>query len=79
MKRRILGVPDGPVVSKEAAAAMAKGVPDLLGCDLAVAVRGVGGPEEQDGQPPGTVGSGSPIGVWWQPSCNAGTVGRRRS
>ena len=49
MKRRILGVPDGPVVSKEAAAAMAKGVPDLLGCDLAVAVRGVGGPEEQDG------------------------------
>ncbi|HKX67391.1 MAG TPA: CinA family protein [Intrasporangium sp.] len=65
VKRRVLGVPDGPVVSKEAAAAMAKGAADLLGCDLAVAVTGVGGPEEQDGEPPGTV---------WFGVCDRGTV-----
>jgi nicotinamide-nucleotide amidase len=55
VKRRVLGVPDGPVVSKEAAAAMAQGAADLLGSDLAVAVTGVGGPDDQDGEPPGTV------------------------
>ncbi|MFC9362728.1 CinA family protein [Rhodococcus sp. NPDC057014] len=27
----------------------------MLGADLAVAVAGVGGPQTQDGQPPGTV------------------------
>ena len=65
VKRRVLGVPDGPVVSKAAAAAMAEGVADLLGSDLAVAVTGVGGPEEQDGEPPGTV---------WFGICNRGAV-----
>jgi nicotinamide-nucleotide amidase len=55
VKRRVLGVPDGPVVSEEAAAAMAEGVAALLGSDLAVAVTGVGGPDDQDGEPPGTV------------------------
>jgi nicotinamide-nucleotide amidase len=65
VKRRVLGVPEGPVVSKESAAAMAEGVADLLGSDVAVAVTGVGGPEEQDGEPPGTV---------WFGICNRGAV-----
>ena len=65
VKRRVLGVPDGPVVSEQAATAMSTGVADLLGCDLAVAVTGVGGPEEQDGEPPGTV---------WFGVCDRGTV-----
>ena len=34
---------------------MATSVAELLGADLAVAVTGAGGPQPQDGQPPGTV------------------------
>ena len=55
VKYRLLGVPDGPVVSEAAAVAMARGVGRLLEADVAVAVTGVGGPEPQDGEPPGTV------------------------
>jgi nicotinamide-nucleotide amidase len=55
VKHEVLGVPDGPVVSAEAAAAMACGVRRLLGADVAVAVTGAGGPGSQDGQDPGTV------------------------
>ena len=55
VKHEVLGVPEGPVVSAEAAAAMARGVRSLLGADLAVAVTGAGGPSGQDDQPPGTV------------------------
>jgi nicotinamide-nucleotide amidase len=55
VKHEVLGVPDGPVVSAEAAEAMARGVRRLLGADLAVAVTGAGGPDPQDGQDPGTV------------------------
>jgi nicotinamide-nucleotide amidase len=47
--------PDGRVVSEAAAAAMARGVSRLLKADIAVAVTGVGGPDPQDGEPPGTV------------------------
>lgn len=54
-KQRVLGVPEGPVVSATAARAMATGVRDLMGADLAAAVTGVGGPDPQDGQPPGRV------------------------
>jgi nicotinamide-nucleotide amidase len=54
-KFRVLGVPPGPVVSAEAAQAMASGVRDLTGADVAVAVTGVGGPGRQEGHPPGTV------------------------
>ena len=45
----------GAVVSDTAAAAMAQGVRRLLRADLALAVTGAGGPDPQDGQPPGTV------------------------
>ncbi len=55
VKHQVLDVPPGPVVSAEAAAAMAAGVVKLTDADVAVAVTGVGGPDEQDGQPPGTV------------------------
>jgi nicotinamide-nucleotide amidase len=55
VKYDLLGVPDGPVVSEAAAVAMARGACRLLEADVAVAVTGVGGPDPQDGQPPGTV------------------------
>jgi nicotinamide-nucleotide amidase len=55
VKHDVLDVPPGPVVSAESAVAMARGVRRLLGADVAVAVTGVGGPDEQDGCAPGTV------------------------
>jgi nicotinamide-nucleotide amidase len=55
VKHEVLDVPDGPVVSAEAAAAMAVGVRRLLRADVAVGVTGAGGPAPQDGQDPGTV------------------------
>ncbi len=55
VKHDVLDVPEGPVVSEPAARAMASGVRRLLGADVALAVTGVAGPEEQDGQPVGTV------------------------
>lgn len=55
VKYDLLDVPDGPVVSGPAARAMARRVRVLLGADLAVGVTGSGGPDPQDGQPPGTV------------------------
>lgn len=55
VKHDLLGVPRGPVVSEAAAAAMARGAGRLLQADVAVAVTGVGGPDPQDGQRPGTV------------------------
>ncbi|MCC6225906.1 MAG: competence/damage-inducible protein A [Microthrixaceae bacterium] len=50
-----LGVPEGPVVTEEAAAAMARGVRERLGADVGLAVTGVAGPDEQEGRPVGTV------------------------
>jgi len=55
VKHEVLGVPAGPVVSKAAAVAMARGAARVLGADVSVALTGAGGPEPQDGQPPGTV------------------------
>lgn len=55
VKHQVLDVPPGPVVSAAAAASMASGAARLLGADVAVSVTGVGGPDDQDGQPPGTV------------------------
>jgi len=54
-KHTVLKVPEGPVVSEAAARAMATGVAALFGADHALALTGAGGPEPQDGQPPGTV------------------------
>lgn len=55
VKFDVLGVPRGPVVSDEAAEAMARGACGVLGCDVSVAVTGVAGPEPQEGHKPGTV------------------------
>jgi nicotinamide-nucleotide amidase len=55
VKHEVLDVPPGPVVSEAAAAAMAAGACRLLGAKVAIAVTGVGGPDPQDDQPPGTV------------------------
>ena len=58
VKHGMLGVPPGPVVSEAAAATMASGVCQVLGTELGIAITGVAGPDEQDGQPPGTVWMG---------------------
>jgi len=55
VKFDVLGVPRGPVVSDEAVVAMAEGACRVLGCDVAVAVTGVAGPDTQEGVPAGTV------------------------
>ena len=55
VKYSVLDVPRGPVVSAEAAEAMATGVCRLLEADVSVAVTGVAGPTAQENQPPGTV------------------------
>ena len=55
VKYDVLGVPQGPVVTEEAAAAMAEGACRVLGCDVGVATTGVAGPAEQEGLPAGTV------------------------
>ena len=55
VKFEVLGVPPGPVVSEDAAAAMAHGARRVLGCDVALALTGVAGPAEQDGMPVGTL------------------------
>jgi nicotinamide-nucleotide amidase len=55
VKYNVLGVPAGPVVSTEAARAMAEGARRVLGSDIGLALTGVAGPDEQEGQTPGTV------------------------
>ena len=55
VKFDLLGLPEGPVVSTDAAKAMALGVRERLGADVGIATTGVAGPAEQEGQPPGTV------------------------
>ena len=55
VKRSVLGVTASSVVSAECVAQMAEGAQRVLGCDAAVAVTGVAGPDEQEGQPIGTV------------------------
>jgi nicotinamide-nucleotide amidase len=55
IKQRILSVESDVVVSERAAAEMAEGARRVLGSDLAVALTGVAGPDEQDGMPVGTL------------------------
>ncbi len=62
VKRDLLSVPPGPVVSGPSAEAMAAGARRLLEADVGVATTGVAGPAEQDGQPVGTVFIGLAIG-----------------
>jgi nicotinamide-nucleotide amidase len=55
VKHDVLDVPDGPVVSEEAAIAMADGACRVLGATCAVSATGVAGPASQEGLKPGTV------------------------
>jgi len=55
VKFDVLGVPEGPVVSADAAISMAVGAASLLKSDCAVSVTGVAGPDPQDGEEVGTV------------------------
>ena len=61
VKFDLLGVPEGPVVSEEAAAAMAEGARKVLGADVGLSVTGVAGPARQEGQPVGTAYFGMAI------------------
>src|SRR4051794_16929518 len=61
VKRSVLGVTADLVVSEEAVKQMAVGAQRVLGADVAIAVTGVAGPDEQDGQPVGTVWYGIAI------------------
>lgn len=61
VKHDVLDVADGPVVSESAAAEMATGARRVLGADVGLSVTGVAGPDEQDGQPVGTVFLGMDI------------------
>ncbi len=55
VKRSVLGVTAERVVSQEAAEQMAEGAQRVLGADVGIAATGVAGPDEQEGQPVGTV------------------------
>lgn len=57
VKHSLLRVPQGPVVSEVAAAAMARSTADLMSADVAIAVTGEAGPHTQENEPPGTVWS----------------------
>lgn len=58
VKRSLLGVGEGPVVSERAACEMATAAARVLGADVGLAVTGVAGPTTQDDLPPGTVYAG---------------------
>src|SRR5436190_10779491 len=62
VKFDLLDVPEGPVVSEEAAKAMADGVRRVLRADVGISTTGVAGPAEQEGQPAGTVWLGVAVG-----------------
>jgi len=55
VKHRVIDVPEGPVVSLDAARAMAAGIARRLGADIGLATTGVAGPDGQEGHTPGTV------------------------
>lgn len=55
VKRKLLGVGDGPVVSESAAVEMARGAIRTLGADIGLSLTGVAGPTQQDDEPVGTV------------------------
>ncbi len=61
VKFDLLGVAEGPVVSEEAACAMAEAACKVLGADVGISVTGVAGPDEQDGKPVGTVYMGTTV------------------
>jgi len=55
VKQSVLGVPEGPVVTRDAAVVMAEGARRVLHADVGLATTGVAGPTEQEGRRVGTV------------------------
>ena len=55
VKFDVLGVTPGPVMTATCAREMARGAARLLGADAVVATTGVGGPDPEEDEPPGTV------------------------
>ncbi len=55
VKFDLLGVTRGPVITALCARELATGVARVLKSDIAVGITGCGGPDEEEGQPPGTV------------------------
>ncbi|HEX2894014.1 MAG TPA: CinA family protein [Marmoricola sp.] len=55
VKFDVLGVTPGPVVTDRCAREMAAGAAELLQADAVVSTTGVGGPDVEEGEPPGTV------------------------
>jgi nicotinamide-nucleotide amidase len=55
VKFDVLRVPVGPVITAEAAKAMAEGARDVLCADVGLSMTGVAGPDPQEDEPPGTV------------------------
>src|SRR3954470_12582894 len=54
VKRALLGVSDGPVISESAAIEMAIGAARLLGTEVGISTTGCAGPDTMEGQPVGT-------------------------
>ncbi len=55
IRSRLIGATGGPQVNAEAVKAMALGVRALFGADVGLAAAGVPGPDDHEGQSPGTV------------------------
>ncbi len=55
VKFEVLGVPEGPVVTEAAAAAMAEGARRVTRADVGLGITGVAGPDDQEGVAPGTI------------------------
>lgn len=62
VKQRLLGVAEGPVVTPACAEQMARRTAELFEAEAAVAVTGVGGPDPEEGEAPGTVYVGIVVG-----------------
>jgi nicotinamide-nucleotide amidase len=62
VKHDVLHVANGPVVTPQAAVAMAEGARRVLDADVGLALTGVAGPDEMEDQPVGTVHIGIAVG-----------------
>jgi nicotinamide-nucleotide amidase len=62
VKYELMGVPEGPVVTEECARCLVTSGARMLLADAAVAVTGVGGPDDEEGHAPGTVWFGVTAG-----------------